>query len=59
MVIGQPSSGLEVLAGLDPDSAEGSEYWKRYLEQRVRMNHVRTIAPLISAILLMVSLQVQ
>jgi len=46
-----------VLAGLDPSSAEGVAYWGIYLQEWVRMNHVRTIAPLVAAILLTVSLQ--
>ncbi len=48
-----------VLDGLDPNSAEGIAYWAIYLEEWVRMNHVRTIAPLVSAILLTVSLRVE
>ena len=47
-----------ILDGLDASSAEGMAYWKTYLEEWVRMNHVRTIAPLVSAVLLAVSLQV-
>ena len=49
----------DVLAGLDPNSAEGVAYWGVYLEEWVRMNHVRTIAPLVAALLLTVSLQVE
>ncbi len=45
------------LEGLDPSSAEGIAYWATYLEEWVRMNHVRTIAPLVAAVLLTVSLQ--
>ena len=47
-----------VLDGLDPNSAEGIAYWAIYLEEWVRMNHVRTIAPLVTAVLLAVSLRV-
>ncbi len=49
----------EVLDGLDPNSAEGIAYWAIYLEEWVRMNHVRTIAPLVAAILLTLSLRVK
>jgi len=48
-----------VLAGLDPDTAEGVAYWATYLEEWVRMNHVRTIAPLVAAVLLTLSLRVE
>ncbi len=48
-----------VLDGLDPNSAEGIAYWAVYLEEWVRMNHVRTIAPLVTAVLLTVSLRVE
>lgn len=49
----------DLLDGLDPASAEGTAYWAVYLEEWVRMNHVRTVAPLVAAILLMVSLVVK
>nr|WP_276611698.1 anthrone oxygenase family protein [Thiorhodococcus mannitoliphagus] len=45
-----------ILAGLDPDSSEGAAYWARYQREWVRMNHVRTVAPLFSALLLILSL---
>ncbi len=48
-----------VLDGLDPNSAEGIAYWAIYLEEWVRMNHVRTIAPLVAAVLLTVSLRAE
>ena len=41
-----------ILAGLDPNSDEGTTYWATYQEEWVRMNHVRTIAPLVAAVLL-------
>ena len=44
---------------LDPGSAEGIAYWATYLEEWVRMNHVRTLAPLAAAVLLVVSLRVE
>lgn len=46
------------LDGLDANSAEGIAYWATYLKEWVRMNHVRTIAPLAAAILLTASLRV-
>ena len=46
------------LDGLDPNSPEGVDYWATYLREWVRMNHVRTVAPLIAAVLLTVSLAV-
>ncbi len=45
------------LDGFDPNSAEGIAYWATYLKEWVRANHVRTIAPLVSAVLLAASLQ--
>lgn len=48
----------EILEALDAESAEGVAYWTTYLEEWVRMNHVRTIAPLVTAALLTMSLQV-
>ncbi len=47
-----------LLDGLDPNSAEGIAYWGIYLEEWVKMNHVRTIAPLVSAVLLTTALRV-
>ncbi len=41
---------------VDPESAEGADYWAVYLKEWVPMNHVRSIAPLVSAVLLVVSL---
>lgn len=46
------------LDGFDPSSADGIAYWSTYLREWVRMNHVRTIAPLVSSIRLTVSLRV-
>lgn len=48
-----------VLAGLDPNTTEGVAYWATYLGEWVRMNHVRTIAPLVAAVLLTLSLRVE
>jgi uncharacterized membrane protein len=41
---------------VDPESIEGTDYWAIYLKEWVRMNHVRTITPLVTAVLLVVSL---
>lgn len=49
----------ERLDALDPNSAEGIAYWATYLKEWVRMNHVRTIAPITAAILLTISLLVE
>ena len=43
---------------LDPNSPEGARYWAIYLNEWVRMNHVRTIAPLVAAVLLIIALRV-
>ena len=57
LTIGYHVPRNDKLDGLDPNSAEGIAYWATYLNEWVRMNHVRTIAPLVSAVLLAVSLQ--
>ena len=41
---------------LDAASPEGSAFWAVYLREWVRMNHVRTAAPLVAAVLLALSL---
>lgn len=41
---------------VDPESVEGTSYWAVYLKEWVRMNHLRTIAPLVTAVLLTLSL---
>lgn len=46
------------LGALDPESAEGVAYWGVYLREWVRMNHVRTLAPLVAAALYVTALQV-
>ncbi|MCP3993612.1 MAG: DUF1772 domain-containing protein [bacterium] len=43
---------------LDPQSTQGQRYWEIYRHQWTRMNHVRTIAPGVAAVLLAVSLVV-
>lgn len=40
------------LDGVDPNSAAGVAYWGTYLEQWIPMNHVRTVAPLVTAAVL-------
>lgn len=47
------------LDAFDPNSAEGIAYWGTYLKEWVRMNHVRTVAPLVATVLLTVSLQLE
>ena len=46
------------LGELDPASEEGIAYWTTYLREWVRMNHVRTVAPLVAAALYTIALQV-
>ena len=57
MTIGYHVPRNNLLDGVDPNSAEGVAYWAVYLEEWVRMNHVRTAAPLVAATLLTVSLR--
>jgi uncharacterized membrane protein len=59
MTVGYHVPRNNILDGLDPNSAEGIAYWATYLEEWVRMNHVRTIAALVAAILLTVSLRIE
>lgn len=40
----------DALAALDPESPEGIEYWKRYQREWTNANHIRTVAPMISAV---------
>jgi len=56
MTVGYHVPRNNTLDTLDPNSSEGIAYWATYLEKWVRMNHVRTIAPLMTAILLTLSL---
>lgn len=44
------------LAALDPHSTAAADYWATYLTGWVQMNHIRTIAPLITAVILTASL---
>ena len=41
---------------VDAESPEGADYWAVYLREWVRMNHVRSVAPLITAVLLVSTL---
>ncbi|MDJ0952954.1 MAG: DUF1772 domain-containing protein [Acidimicrobiia bacterium] len=41
---------------LDPETNQGQRYWEIYRQQWTRMNHVRTIAPALAAVLLAISL---
>jgi len=43
---------------LDAESREGQRYWEIYRREWTRMNHVRTIAPAATAVLLAISLVV-
>jgi uncharacterized membrane protein len=43
---------------MDATSVEAATYWSTYLDEWVRMNHVRTIAPTVSTLLLALSLVV-
>lgn len=49
----------ERLDALDPNSAEGITYWATYLKEWVRMNHVRTIAPIAASLVFAISLGVE
>lgn len=42
----------ERLSDLDPASAEGLAYWKRYGKAWLRWNHIRTVAAILAAALL-------
>lgn len=46
------------LDAMDATSVEAATYWSTYLDEWVRMNHVRTIAPTVSTLLLALSLVV-
>ena len=47
----------DLLAALEPGSAEAAAYWGTYLDEWVRMNHLRTAAPLAAALLFLLSLR--
>ena len=46
----------DMLASFDPNSADGIAYWHTFLRQWVPMNHIRTAAPLVSSVMLALSL---
>jgi uncharacterized membrane protein len=41
---------------VDPESAEGADYWEVYQREWIPMNHIRSLAPLASAALMAFSL---
>jgi uncharacterized membrane protein len=45
------------LARIDPESEEGARFWRTFLVEWTRMNHVRTVAGLASCALFAVALQ--
>lgn len=45
----------DVLAGLDPASADAARYWQSYLERWTLANHVRCLAALVSAALFLLA----
>lgn len=57
MTVGYHVPRNERLGALDPNSVDGIAYWAIYLEEWVRLNHVRTIAALTAALLLTMSLR--
>lgn len=46
----------DALAGLDARSQEGIDYWLRYQREWTTANHLRTAAPLLSAVLFTLAL---
>jgi uncharacterized membrane protein len=44
------------LDAVDPDSAEGEALWRQYLTRWTSLNHVRTVAAVLAAGLLMAAL---
>jgi uncharacterized membrane protein len=46
----------DLLAAVDADSADGLRYWATYLDEWVRMNHVRTVVPMVTSVVLTLSL---
>jgi uncharacterized membrane protein len=56
LTIGYHVPRNNLLDAVDPASADGVAYWATYLTEWVRLNHVRTIAPLITSVLLAFSL---
>ena len=52
LTIGYHVPRNDLLGAVDPNSNEGIAYWATYLNEWVRMNHVRTIAPLATSVIL-------
>jgi uncharacterized membrane protein len=48
----------DALAALDPNDAGAVDYWNRYARTWTAANHLRTVAPLASAVLFTVALRV-
>lgn len=44
------------LDAVDPTTDAGQAYWATYYDEWLRMNHVRTLAPLAAAVLLVIAL---
>ena len=59
LTIGYHVPRNDLLANVDPNSADGIAYWATYVKEWVRMNHVRTIAPLETSIILVLTLSRQ
>jgi uncharacterized membrane protein len=47
----------DALAGVSPDSRDGSEVWARYLSTWTAWNHVRTVGSIIAAASFMFALR--
>jgi uncharacterized membrane protein len=58
LTIGYHVPRNNALAKLDPESAEGADYWARYVSEWTRVNHVRVLAPLAATAAFMVALRV-
>jgi len=56
LTIGYHVPRNDLLAAVDPNTNEGITYWATYLNGWVRMNHVRTAAPLATSVILALTL---
>ncbi len=56
LTIGYHVPRNDLLDAVDPTSPEGIAYWATYLDEWVTMNHVRTLAPLVTSVLLAITL---
>jgi len=52
LTIGYHVPRNDLLGAVDPNSTDGIAYWAAYLDEWVRMNHARTIAPLVTPVIL-------